>query len=265
MVDLFNSPIYFAPDDGSGEGGGGAPDGGAPPDGGTPPPDGTGSGTVPPAGDADPFDNAETQQFPREYVEKLRKEAGDRRTAVKPFEEAFDGYDQEEVDVLLGLVRTLSSDPKTAAAQMAAIVENINEAYKEEADANGDQAPPPVTAKDVEKMLADRDQQAKLDAVTAEIESTAKELGYEQGTEDYIQLLWLANNKTDFDLREAHKLIEGKRQAVIDKYLEDKQAEADGSLRRGPDGSPAGDAKPVTDFTGARAQLEARLKAEPGQ
>ena len=255
-VDLFNPPIYFEEEAG---GGGGAP------------PESTGNGTVPPesgggdGGSGDPFDDPEAQQFPREYVEKLRKEAADRRAGSKPFQEAFEGYEQEEVDVLLGLVRTLSSDPKTAAQQMAMIVESINEAYKDEEDAGGGKAPEPVTAADVEKMLTEREQKSKVDAVTAEIEKTAKELGYEKDSEDYIQLLWLANNKTNYDLKAAHGLIEGKRQAVIDKYLADKQAEADGSLKRGPAGGPAGESNPVKDFSDARARLEARLKAAPGQ
>jgi hypothetical protein len=64
---------------------------------------------------ADPFDSPETDKFDREYVERIRREAAEHRVEAKRYKESFEGYEPEEVDALLSLVGTLSSDPKTAA------------------------------------------------------------------------------------------------------------------------------------------------------
>jgi DivIVA domain-containing protein len=205
--------------------------------------------------EGDPFDNEETTQFDRAYVERLRREAAEHRTKAKTFHESFDGYQPEEVDVLLDLVRELNADPKSAAGRLEALVESIREAYPDEVAAE-ETAPEYLTRADLERIEAEKQEaKAQEDAVAA-IETQAKEFGYEKGTADYFRLLWTAQNVTGADLAKAHESIQAERQAIIDNYLKSKADDADAL----PGGSGSGGAGTVPPEAGGFDAADRRLK-----
>jgi hypothetical protein len=111
--------------------------------------------------------------------------------------------------------------------------------------------------------MADYQRLQEEQAVAAEmknIEVEARELGYtiDQKDVDYRLLLITAQNETGGDIAAAHAKIEARNQAIVDKYLAAKAADAEGSPR-----VPAGDAQipgtaqPIKSFKDARAGLEA--------
>lgn len=255
-IDLTQTPIYFEEDGGDG---GGAPAPAPAGDGGSGSP--AGAAAEPPA--ADPFDDPANERFDRTYVERLRREAADARVSGKPFKDAFDGYQQEEVEALLDLVTTIRQDPRTAAARMAELVDVINQQFQEEAPPG--EEPEVVTRAEVERMLAEREQEKSISSAVQSIEQQASELGYKKGSRDYVTLLWTAQNETNYDLKAAHETIKADRQRVIDEYVSGKEKDADGSATRPPGGGAGSEPRKAGDFKDARARLEARLAAVPGQ
>jgi hypothetical protein len=200
----------------------------------------------------------EGDKFDRAYVERLRKEAASYRSKAKTYGDVFDQYEEADREAFLSLAKTLREDPKSAAQEMAAAAEAILKQYEtgqpQGVDADGE--PQYLTMADYQRLQEEQ-------AVAAEmknIEVEARELGYtiDQKDVDYRLLLITAQNETGGDIAAAHAKIEARNQAIVDKYLAAKAADAEGSPR-----VPAGDAQipgtaqPIKSFKDARAGLEA--------
>jgi hypothetical protein len=144
---------------------------------------------------------------------------------------------------------------------MQQIIDSINEMYPDEQTPEEDA---PLTMKQYEEMRQREAQDAQINERLAEIDKQAKEWGYEPNTPGYIDLLWRANNQTNFDLAKAHESIQADRQKVIDDYLAEKEKQANGPavIRNG---NPAGEVSESKDWDSAKAKLRARLDAQAGQ
>lgn len=227
-----------------------------------------------PAGDVDPFDVEGTDTFDRSYVEKLRNEAAERRTALKPYEEVFGQYDDGSRDLLLGLARDLGGDEATQQAAALRMVDVAKELLGDKFPGAEGAAPEvdpnaPLTRADLEKIEADRQtaarEKADIDGVLAEI----KELGYADGSIDRAMLLHAAQHETKGDLQAAHAKVEAHRQSIIDGYVESVRAGAEKfpSLTTSTGGAAPADVtgKAPSTFKEARKALQLRLAAAPGE
>jgi len=102
-------------------------------------------------------------------------------------------------------------------------------------------------------------EEAAVAAETKMIEAEARELGYKIDLKDvdYRFLLITAQNETGGDIKAAHERIEARNQAIVDKYLAAKAADAEGSPRVPSETAQIpGTAEPIRDFKQARSALE---------
>lgn len=180
---------------------------------------------------SDTTQQAET--FSREYVEELRRENAKHRTAVKEYEEAFAGYDDNSRTTLLGIARQLA-DPTTqpdAAKRLQGIAENIMKAQGEgkatRPDGEEDPDQRPMTRAEWKAEQARLQEDAARDAAIADIENTSKALGIEPGSPDYALLLLFAQEpEVSGDLNKAKERL--------DRHYADKaKAEAEAHAARG--------------------------------
>ncbi len=217
----------------------------------------------------DLFDSPETDQFPREYVEKLRNEAAKYRTKAKDFE-VFDRYEEDQRKGWTELAAAMLEDPSQGAKTMKEIAEQILSEYAD----SGEDAPSPEDAReeaseflnkaDLDRYMQEYQDKQEQERLVSSIESEAKTLGYEPGTEDYVSLMWLNANKTGGDLKAAHELKKQAKQAAIDEYLASKAAEADGTPAAAAGAIPSQENGPPTDLQGSKAAMMARLKSQFG-
>lgn len=202
------------------------------------------------------------------HVRELRAEAAERRTALKPYAEAFDGYDDADREVLLEVARTLKSDPKAAGEWMRSQAELLLAEQAAEVEAGTRDPDEPMTRAELEAFLAEREtkaaaereQKAHVDAIVTE----AKALGYdpESDRRGYARLLDVAMHETGGDLQKAHDAIKAERQKVIDEYLAAKATAGDAGGTLPPQTGGAQEATPVpTDWKATQAAVRNRLAA----
>lgn len=205
-------------------------------------------------------------------IRSLRDEAAAGRTSHKPYKEAFDGYSDADVQVLLNLASTIKTDTKAGAEMMRQIADALLAEGADtpapapaETPASGAEDKP-LTRADIEKMMAEKDTSAKLKSAEDAIVAEAKDLGYNTGTRQYYALLMEAKLHHKGSLADAHTALEAERQSVIDTYLAKKKsdAEATPTAGSGAGGPPSGE-KPIKTFADARAAFEARVAGEAGQ
>lgn len=225
-------------------------------------------GTPAPATETDPWDNQEVTSFDRAYVTKLREEAASKRTAIKPYEEAFGSYDPEEQEIWFQLAKTMQTDPESAAEAMEAIVNGIrglNQSEIEKPTPETQAAPAKsefLTQEDLDSALSAREQKLALDREILSLNAEVAGLGYKPGTPEYNDLMWRAANQTNHDVQAAHAARSTEFETAITAYLEGKAKDASGSPRVvSTTGAPTGDASPIKTFADARAATEARLAA----
>jgi hypothetical protein len=219
-------------------GGAGAPPAAAPP---AAP---EGGGAAPPEGApaADPFDTG-ADTFDRPYVEKLRREAERYRTTARTFEEAFEGYDPADREVLLELAKTLRTSPADAARWMADQAQRLLDEHggTGPAGGGGDQQPgddAPLTAAEVRQMIAQARQEWAQEQATTSYTNEAfgqiREAGYNPEGPDGTSIIWYAVNETGGDVAAAIARHKAAEQAVVDRYLAEQKAGANGSAQTPP-------------------------------
>lgn len=210
--------------------------------------------TAPAGTDQDTFDRA--------YVEKLRQESAGYRTRAKTYDEAFDGFDDESRDVFLGLAKDLVNSPESAARRM---IEVSKQLLGDDFDTALTGPPPPLTREDAERLWAEKEAARGQEEAIRAVQNEARELGYKDDTPDMSELFWFASNQTGGDLKAAHELVEARKQATIDAYLEKKRAAGESFTTPTTAGITAGgDGEPAHTFEEASARLRARLGGQAG-
>ena len=168
--------------------------------------------------------------FDRPYVEKLRSEAASKRTELRGFKEAFDGYTPEETARFLELAADLNANPEKAlegfqgvtdrlAAQLGKVSTPMSEeSIPAEVSAAATEvaaAIPGLTADDVTRMVNERmdAERATFDAAAATRNVFAEAAGlsdsYVEGSPALVQLLAVAQNDpaANGSLADAHGIL----------------------------------------------------------
>ena len=218
----------------------------------------------------------EPDSFDRAYVEELRREAAGYRTRLREVESYFDGYSEEERDALgqyLQLSRAAEQgDPEA--------IQILNELFAgdQEWDGQDEQYDPTQTFdEDYFRQLARQEaeqlymqeqaQQAQVQAVQS-IQQTAEQMGYQQGSEDYILLLKFANDLDPSEhpdlLAAADQQVKAYRQQIIDSYIAEKQQQASGPRTPASNGAAPNLGQPPRTLAEARQALHDRLTREFG-
>jgi len=191
--------------------------------------------------------------FSAEYVAGVRNEAARYRTEANRYKQAFEGYDDETVDTWLTAVATWKDDPATVAEWMVEqgspyLDKNNEEAFSE--------AEMPLTRYELQQILDERDNESATDMAVQGVMSEASELGYEPGSSEYIQLLYIANNETEGDLVAAAEVLDQQYTKMIEAYI----AEKSGNMAPPPTGGIAASQDGVIDWKEARAAAEQRIQ-----
>jgi hypothetical protein len=233
--------------------------------------------------EADPFApvaEGEPQSFPRDYVEKLRREGAKYRTAakereaeierLKPLEDVFSGFEPDQAAGWQEFIRGAQEDPVAAlgaliqqgfAPDRESALELLDAIFEDaggqdpaapapEAE-GGDDLDQPMTRRE---FLAMQEAEATKSAQAAElatVKEEAKELGYDPnakaGSQDefrYQRLLHLAVNNGN-DLTKAHEVLAAEEQALVKAHMERLAQEAE-TLP-----TPTGNGGPGAPVTGA--------------
>lgn len=216
-------------------------------------------------------------------LRRARDEAAAHRVKLRKFEEAFEGYEDADVEKALTMYRNLLKDPKSARKDFKQTLKNL-EAYLteqgEELDDDDDDTPPakgakkpkvddddrPLSRKEMLKLLEERDEKKATDQAVKDIISQTVALGYKEGSWQYQAVLYIANKDPNAkgDVKKAHEIfqeeIKANKKAGVDEYLE-----SIGKPRHPPvssggkGGAPAGE-PPAKKFD-AKASALARLTA----
>ncbi len=219
--------------------------------------------TSPPA-DAKLDDKGESETFDRKYVEDLRRENASYRTRAKTFEDAFAGYDDNDREFLLGLVRDIQASPTTAVQRAQQLIDALGGNVAAPDDADDENRP--LTKAEVAAMLAEfskterttREQETAIDNVYGE----AEKLGYKRNTKDMVEVLWVAANETDNDVAAAHKKIQDDRQAIVDAAIDKLRNDASRTPRSvGRSGVTPGGDKEIRSLKDSKAALNEALNA----
>jgi hypothetical protein len=145
-----------------------------------------------PPGDEQPTDAP--RMVPWDEHVRLRRENATYRQRWQPYEEAFDGLEDDVRGAFLELARMYREDPEQAAARLL-------EAFGLAPPTAGEDGPPQYLTRDdfraemdafwAEQQRRQREQEV-VEGARETLRNTAKELGFEPGTRQYRQLLSLA-------------------------------------------------------------------------
>lgn len=205
----------------------------------------------------------EPDVFPKEYVTRLRnrnasdnvrrREAEERAAALAPLEEVFQGWEPEQVEGWKQFLGQAQENPEGALAALVrdgfaldresavALLDTIYEAGGQEPSGlsetpEGDDLDRPLTRREYEEMRQQEDQDKAISQELANINSTAKELGYtpdaKVGSREefrYQRLLHLTATTTGGDLSKAHEALAAEEQAIVKDSLARMAKEADGA------------------------------------
>ena len=207
----------------------------------------------PPAAPAPPpvVDRPET--FSREYVEELRRENAEYRTKLSPYEELFDGFDDDtrgSVEQLIQLAKT--GDP--------AAVDQVAELFGLEKP----QGPQYLTADAAERIADQKLEVFRQEQAVQQIYHQAETLGYQEDSDEMVLFLRALNAQPDgqMDYKAADESVKTYQQKIISDYVAKKGSQ--GSVPTQPEGTPA--ASPVDTNTPktmaqAREAAQARIRA----
>lgn len=210
-------------------------------------------------GSAEESEPSYQETFDRKYVEKLRRENAGYRERAKKFESVFEGYEEGAVDEWRDLITNFKSDPKSVAERMKDLSAQILEQFSpqeqaEIAEAVADGEDMPLTRNEFNKLMAEREQQWELDSMVADIETEARDLGYNLKSREYKVLLMTAKELPSGSIQEAHEMLLAERQKYIDEAVAAMEKEAGRTLPSNTVGVPDG-SKSIKDFKDAKAAL----------
>lgn len=230
--------------------------------------------------DPAPAQQADTQEpdtFDRSYVEELRREAAGYRTQLREMESYFDGYTPEERDAL-GQYLQLSRAAEQGDPEAIAILNELFDDGQGYDDGQiDDQLASPTLDENYLREVARQEaydlymqEQAQRDQAqaVAQVQSTAEQMGYQQGSEDYILLLKFANDLDPAEhsdlLAAADQQVKAYKQQIIDQYINEKQQQADGPRMPQSNGAAPNLAQPPRTLAEARQALHDRLTRDFG-
>lgn len=229
--------------------------------------------------DLAPAPQADTQEpdtFDRAYVEELRREAAGYRTQLREVESYFDGYTPEERDAL-GQYLQLSRAAEQGDPEAIAILNELfddGQGYDDgQFMGQDDEYLDEDTLREIARQEAydlfmeEQGQRDQMQAV-AQVQSTAEQMGYDQGSEDYILLLKFANDLDPAEhpdlLATADQQVKAYKQQIIDQYINEKTQQANGPRTPQSNGSAPSLAQPPRTLAEARQALHDRLTREFG-
>ncbi len=221
-------------------------------------------------------DTQEPDMFDRAYVEELRREAAGYRTQLREVESYFDGYTPEERDAL-GQYLQLSRAAEQGDPEAIAILNELFDDGQGYDDGQfmdeGDEYLDEDTLREIARQEAydlfmeEQAQRDQMQAV-AQVQSTAEQMGYDQGSEDYILLLKFANDLDPDEhpdlLAAADQQVKAYKQQIIDSYINEKQQQANGPRIPQSSGSAPNLAQPPRTLAEARQALHDRLMRDFG-
>lgn len=230
---------------------------------------------APPAAEADPFENAATETFPRAYVEKLRNEAAKYRTDYAPYRDTFGDADEDLRDYVLNdIVKPLLTDPASALDELYGIVERIHDANKtvpkwlekqitQAEDAVDPDAP--LTLKQWEGIQAKKAADEAQANGLKEIMSATTALGYPANAKDdpngdLASLFAISTNHTKGDLQKAHEIRVNRFNEAVEAALEVRLQEIKDGARKWPAVSTTG-SSPAEAKDEPKTFAEARKRA----
>jgi hypothetical protein len=200
------------------------------------------------------------ETFDRKYVEKLRRENATYRERAKQAESVWEGYEEGAVNEWKQMISTYKQDPKSVAEQWKDLADTVLQQFTpqeqaEIAEAVADGEDMPLTRKEFESLLAQREQQWELNSMVQDIEQEAQELGYNLKSREYKVLLMTAQEIPSGSIQEAHEMLQAERQRIIDAYVADMEK---GAGRVVPSGNTVGvpdTTKQIKDFKQAKEAL----------
>ena len=226
-----------------------------------------------PAAETDLFDSG-ADSFPRDYVEKLRRENADYRTKYAPYRDTFADVDPNVQEYLLDLNRTLIQDPKAAVAELRDLLKSLDpdSAEAKAVEATLDEIPEdkPLTIKEWRSIQDKEAEKAKSESDVANIYNEAKSLdsSYDKDTDDFgdlASLLYIASHKTGGDLQKAHELRAERFNAVVDAEVGRRLEEIRSGARKWAPvqttgTSPTEEPDTPKTFADARKRAQARME-----
>jgi hypothetical protein len=193
--------------------------------------------------------------FDRSYVEELRQENAKYRTRAKSYEEAFDGYSDEDKETLLTYVRLTglaNAGDQDAATQLAEMFGG-----EDDEDTDDYTAPEPVdyraiAREEAEAALTARETARHQEEGIAAVRKAGEDLGYAFGSEDYILFVRGANEAanagSDDPIAAGDVAVKAYHQQVLERFLALKGQQADGTIAPTPQGgAPSLSTRPWTD------------------
>lgn len=157
-------------------------------------------------------------------LQRVRQEAASRRVAIKPYEEAFKGFDDEARETYLELAKQIASgdakQQKAAAARFREIAERIDGATVP-VTPTGEEDPEqkPLTIKEWKALQAEQNESAELQRQVKLIEADAEREGITVGSPRYATYLYaLQQPDVAGDHDKAMAVLNAERQAIIDEY-----------------------------------------------
>jgi len=225
-----------------------------------------------PATEQAPATEAPQESFDREYVEKLRHEAAGRRTALKPYEEAFGAFDEQSRETYLRLAADIGSGDakrqREAAAQFEAIAQKIKGAetpVTPQGEPDPDQQP--MTRAEWKALQSEQSEKENLDRLVGEIEAEAKAAGIEPNTARYASYLFIMQQPdVAGDHGKALAALEAQEQSTIDRYAANvASGAAKWPTQAGGNGAPPGQERKPLSWKDARSAAAALASGRPGQ
>jgi hypothetical protein len=201
---------------------------------------------------ADPYDTG-ADTFDRSYVEKLRQENARYRTAAKQYEEVFSPYNDEARAEWFEVIQTLAKDPQAGAQYMLDVAESILGTAEGEGVQNAGAAAAAATQAVQDGALTQADlvefmqewsrqerEERALNDATSAILREAHDLGYNEGTPEFVEVMYLTAHQTGGDVKAAHDFLVAREQAAVERYLAGRTADANGTPRLPVGGAPVG-------------------------
>lgn len=198
------------------------------------------------------------------YVERLKKEAISHRLKAKeyaekfePWKDALDGWDDDQAQAVRDLLAAAKAGDVDAITAILGLGGDAAAQATPEVPAAPEATAAYLTAADVERILAEREQKAAVEAQVAAINKETTDLGYELGSNDHTLLLKIAHEQ-NLDIAEAHQRVVAWKQSLVDQFVAEK---SQGGTPPPAQGAPGSGEREIRTLDDSRAAAMARFNA----